>query len=888
MNGQSLAAIESFAEIWAEWMAEMAFQVVVLTVAVTVLAWLCGKRSASFRYALWMVVLVRLAIPPSLSLPTGWGWWLRDEAVAQNTSSPSPVQLRQTPKRVSAPEVDQPSPERVPADASPAVADIAPPATEVSAPASTLAPPSAAPEPTALRPSWSALLLLGWAGVSTTLLGLLVLGAVRTRQWVRNASRELDPRLLRILGRARWRLEFTRDVELRNSENCTTPLVVGWWRPVILLPASVTRELDDDELEAVVLHELNHILRRDALANFAQAVMGSIYFFHPLVWWTNREIRRLREDACDEMTVAAMEGRRKAYGSALVKVSEILGYAAPPLALGVMESKHPAKRRLGRILDPKLPLADRWSWLSLALVSVLAIVFLPGGPRPAASLADDLPAGVAQNDANRGDAAEPPAPLIGETGAPVGDAAVQPEELPPALTPPVLRYGFKPGQSVAYSIHIEGEDAEGTETRYGNVSYNVRAADKQRVTLAVFGITHGFRRSHPGAGFGPRRRPFDFYSPFETGGPGALSQERLLTIDSRGSVESIRGSIPLPFALGDLASLAILPLPADDSREWVVDGPVRIELESHDDPIPRSPIFRQAPEVLEARASNHYRLASWSGQRAVIERQLDSATVQQINGRPRLEITGGGEAVFDLAGGVLDSLQWDLTLTANDAFVSRETNVKVICKRVQPGAAAPLADAPIQQIDMAQAVADFDSPEQERVLIALRVVRDTEPNADRAAIAARLREFLTHSDNSIRDAAAAAFGRWSGEEDVETLIGLLENESTSIRWAAMDALGRLKAEAAVAPIAARLSVGIDRVTAGRALTSIGSASELAVLPLLDSSEWPARMTVVNLLRDIGGEASLGPLAKLAESDPESNVRTWANIAIESIQKRQSQ
>jgi hypothetical protein len=472
--------------------------------------------------------------------------------------------------------------------------------------------------------------------------------------------------------------------------------------------------------------------------------------------------------------------------------------------------------------------------------------------------------------------------------AATADVAAQAEEAPPAEAQPVLRYGWKPGQSVAYSINIEGEDAEGVETRYGNVSYNVRSADDQRITLAVFGITHGFRRSHPGAAFGPGRRPFDFYlSPFETGGPAALSQERLLTIDRRGGVESIRGSIPLPFALGDLASLAIIPLPGDDAREWVVEGPVKIELESHDNPFPRSAIFRQAPEVLEARESNHYRLASWTADRAVIERQLDSATIQMINGRPRLEITGGGEAVFDLAAGVLDSLQWNLTLTANDVYVSRETSIKVICKRAQPSAASPKPDAPIQQIDLAQALADFDSPERERVLIALRVVQETEPNADRAAIAARLREFLAHSDGSIRDTAAAALGRWSAEEDIDTLLGLLENESTNIRWAAMDALGRLKAEAAIDPIAARLNVGIDRVNAGRALTAIGPASEPAVLPLLDNAEWPMRMTAVNLLRDIGGEASLAPLAKLAESDPEGNVRTWANIAMESIQKRQA-
>jgi HEAT repeat protein len=101
----------------------------------------------------------------------------------------------------------------------------------------------------------------------------------------------------------------------------------------------------------------------------------------------------------------------------------------------------------------------------------------------------------------------------------------------------------------------------------------------------------------------------------------------------------------------------------------------------------------------------------------------------------------------------------------------------------------------------------------------------------------------------------------------------------------MEALGRLRAESAIEPIAARLSVGADRVWASRALTQIGPESESAVLPLLDDSQWATRLTAVNILRDVGGENSLVRLAPLAESDPQDNVRTWAALAIESIQRR---
>ena len=147
------------------------------------------------------------------------------------------------------------------------------------------------------------------------------------------------------------RVGIRRRVELRNSESCTTPVVVGWSRPVILMPSLVLERLERDEMLAVFAHEVNHVRRGDGIVNLLQGILGTLYFFHPLVWWANRELRRLREDACDEATVTCLQ-RRRPFGMAIVKVAEILGYAAPPLSLGVLDGKTPTQQRLRRILDP--------------------------------------------------------------------------------------------------------------------------------------------------------------------------------------------------------------------------------------------------------------------------------------------------------------------------------------------------------------------------------------------------------------------------------------------------------------------------------------------------------------------------------------------------------
>jgi HEAT repeat protein len=137
----------------------------------------------------------------------------------------------------------------------------------------------------------------------------------------------------------------------------------------------------------------------------------------------------------------------------------------------------------------------------------------------------------------------------------------------------------------------------------------------------------------------------------------------------------------------------------------------------------------------------------------------------------------------------------------------------------------------------------------------------------------------------VREAGAKAFAHWASEHNVDALVRLTEDESTPVRRAAMEALGRLHAQSAVGSLAARLTVPADRASASRALAEIGAASETAVLAYLDHSEWSLRLTAVHILRDVGGGNSLARLEEVAADDPQENVRTWANLAVESIRQR---
>lgn len=361
MNLTTSALLNDVSSAWASWMLGMTWLVALLVVLLSLISLAFKRRSASLLYVLWLVVLVRLIMPPELAFPTGWGWWIRSND--KNVSATAtPHEDRKDPSFGDSLEEQ-----------------VAPAAARETAEVES---PAAAPVPYAL------VLMIAWLGIVAARGGMLLTAALQVHVWVSRAHPIGDPVLLELLDECRRRVGVRRPVELRNSEACSTPLVVGVWQPVLLLPSTVLDRLNTEQLRSVLIHELHHVKRWDGLVNLLQGVLGAVYFFHPAVWWANRRIRQLREDACDERTVAVMKGNRKPYGEAIFKVAEILGYSAPPLTLGVLDSKSPLTQRLKRILDPRLPTPARSPWQSTGLLLVAVAVLLPAGTRPAASLED--------------------------------------------------------------------------------------------------------------------------------------------------------------------------------------------------------------------------------------------------------------------------------------------------------------------------------------------------------------------------------------------------------------------------------------------------------------------------------------------------------------------
>lgn len=106
------------------------------------------------------------------------------------------------------------------------------------------------------------------------------------------------------LDRLARHLGLRTQIRLLASRRAASPLLLGWLKPVVLVPSAAFLHLAPEALEAVLAHELAHLRRRDPLVNLLQGLAEALLFFHPCAWWLSARIRDLREHCCDDEAAA--------------------------------------------------------------------------------------------------------------------------------------------------------------------------------------------------------------------------------------------------------------------------------------------------------------------------------------------------------------------------------------------------------------------------------------------------------------------------------------------------------------------------------------------------------------------------------------------------------
>ncbi len=212
-------------------------------------------------------------------------------------------------------------------------------------------------------------------------LGVLILSLRLLYGWfalrrLRAGSQPVEDRAwLERIAAVAQRLHCRSAVRLLASVRVEVPTVIGWLKPVLIVPTAFLASLPVNQVEAILAHELAHIRRHDYLVNLLQILIETLLFYHPVVWWLSRAIREEREHCCDDLAVQ-VTGDRLIYAAALAALEES---RTLPFALTLAATGGTLLARIRRVLGVRDP--RRWgqSWLAPVAVGGFVIALLATG-----------------------------------------------------------------------------------------------------------------------------------------------------------------------------------------------------------------------------------------------------------------------------------------------------------------------------------------------------------------------------------------------------------------------------------------------------------------------------------------------------------------------------
>jgi uncharacterized protein (TIGR03435 family) len=182
---------------------------------------------------------------------------------------------------------------------------------------------------------WSAALALAWACGFVVVIGLWFI------RWCR----------IRAMVRAATPLSTKAPIPVLSSSSLLEPSVFGIVRPVLLLPKGIETRLTAAQLNAVYMHELCHVRRRDNLAAALHMLVEAVFWFHPLVWWLEKRLIEERERACDEAVLQA-GNHPQDYAESILEVCKLC--LASPLACASGVSGADLKKRIETIMSCRI------------------------------------------------------------------------------------------------------------------------------------------------------------------------------------------------------------------------------------------------------------------------------------------------------------------------------------------------------------------------------------------------------------------------------------------------------------------------------------------------------------------------------------------------------
>jgi len=337
-----IGTLNGIAELWWGWMGPMLWQVSLLIIVIGAIDRLIRSWAwPEVRHALWLLVLVKLLIPPGWSF-SGAIFPQVVEPLHQGVVERWPA-VETAGRFLSAPN----------GRSSAALAGSTTAGAPFGEQTLKINTPTHLATKSSPRPVWQVYAFSIWVLGMAAVISLLVIRMKRLRKWHREQEekRTIPPWFLDLMVATSKRLKLERLPAIVFSDEVASPAVYGVFHPVLLLPAR-SAELSREEAEHVLMHELAHLKRGDLWWHGLLLMLQIVYWFNPLLIWARRQIKHVRELCCDLTVASHLREKTVEYRKTLLDTARRL----------LTESNEPALALLGVFEEP-FRLVARLRWL---------------------------------------------------------------------------------------------------------------------------------------------------------------------------------------------------------------------------------------------------------------------------------------------------------------------------------------------------------------------------------------------------------------------------------------------------------------------------------------------------------------------------------------------
>ncbi|MFC1651257.1 M56 family metallopeptidase, partial [Candidatus Latescibacterota bacterium] len=347
MDVMNVLSEKLITHLWAvSWQVSILFGIIWIVDKVSV------RASSLFRYWLWLIVLVRLCIPLNITLPGGLGHYILENIRGGLPHLQSMIVRNENPDKIAFQE------------SSTSGGDVL-----------SVNPDDIKPVEYANKFAASDIAGKVWLVSVFFICAIILHRIIRINRRLEECGTIERADLILLFQRLKKDFGLTRSIGLHymDIDNFDVPAVIGVLRPGIFLPRSIAENWSIEDIEPVLLHELAHIKRHDHFVNFLQVIIQVVYFFHPVVWFVNRRIRKLREQLSDDLAISRLGLENKRYSVSILRVMEYIVEKPAPgfIGIGISERKSITGERIKRIMDTNYKNITKLTALSIVMVAII-------------------------------------------------------------------------------------------------------------------------------------------------------------------------------------------------------------------------------------------------------------------------------------------------------------------------------------------------------------------------------------------------------------------------------------------------------------------------------------------------------------------------------------